>query len=256
MIWANTVISFPKSGSAWLRELLLAYGQLMPKGFPRIAFTHDLADDSPAKIISASELSAVSDSNRIKAARIIFFAFRRNIFLMRDPRDVIVSYYHQKTARQPFLLVAIPFVGDMYQFARSQIYGLPKIVSFMNAWAGLLKKKRNYLLLAYEDMHKDTGTQMYRILDHLRIKNNKAAVASAVSGCTFGKLKELEQIHLAKVFRLRSAMLGIEGTLKDNQMHIRKGIVGGYKDELDQESIDYVNNYIATHLDPFYERYL
>ena len=110
------IISFPKSGRTWLKTVIhhyigSLYGYDMANSFvakegkypkirirkrkrvPLIYFTHDVADIPYQDNLSYCQLEDVFNVNR--------YARRKNIFLMRDPRDVLVSYNFNKNILEP-----------------------------------------------------------------------------------------------------------------------------------------------------------
>jgi Sulfotransferase domain len=99
------VVSFPKTGRTWLRVLLAAVeanrrgedtnavvGQWLEHEAPTLAdrsvfFTHALSANAHERVEAMSHfLGYIGD--------------RRRVFLVRDPRDTIVSYFFQVTKRQ------------------------------------------------------------------------------------------------------------------------------------------------------------
>jgi hypothetical protein len=81
------VVSFPKSGRTWLHVMLarLAHGAHAPfvLDVPGVLFTHDDADKP--------SLPLRTDFGR--------YADRKVVLLVRDPRDVLVSYFAHRTRR-------------------------------------------------------------------------------------------------------------------------------------------------------------
>jgi hypothetical protein len=152
---------------------------------------------------------------------------RNNIFLMRDPRDVVVSYYHYRLEE------------DMHSFVRDEVNGIPKIVAFMNVWSKILRKNKNYLIITYEDMIKNTEAALCQILEHMEAKVDREAVSSAVEDCSLELMREWDA----------------KDCPHQKVRRVRKGIVGGYKEELDQKTIDYIDGYIYDNLNNLYKRY-
>ena len=88
----NFVISFPKTGRTWLRHMI---DEMIKKSTYNldVTFTHDHSE-----IIT--EDGVRNDTkfifNHIRRKR---YKRARVIFLVRNPKDVVVSHYHQITKR-------------------------------------------------------------------------------------------------------------------------------------------------------------
>ena len=145
------------------------------------------------------------------------------VYVARNPRDVMVSYYHHHK-----LIKAHGYVGDLPNFAKrftaNQIMMGPFFPHIEEGWA--LKDHPNLLFLFYEDIKKDmkkvimkvskfldsplTEEQIEILEDHLNIKNfrNNPAV------------------------NLESAK-GV-GFMEKEGNFIRKGEVGGWKKEFQE----------------------
>ena len=106
------------------------------------------------------------------------------VYVVRNPRDVMVSYYHHHR-----LINAHGYVGDLpnfvRRFIRNEIMMGPFFPHAEEAWA--LKDHPNILFIFYEDMKRDlssviarvskfleaplTQDQVERLVEHLDIKN-------------------------------------------------------------------------------------
>ena len=106
------------------------------------------------------------------------------VYVVRNPLDVLVSYYHHHK-----LITAHGYVGDLPSFAqrfmRNEIMQGPFFPHVHEAWA--IKDHPNLLFIFYEDMKKDlrnviarvskfleaplTPEQVERLVEHLDIKN-------------------------------------------------------------------------------------
>ncbi|MFQ5645128.1 MAG: sulfotransferase domain-containing protein, partial [Thiogranum sp.] len=142
------IISFPKSGRTWLRVMIgkalcLKYDlpdDIMldtPKitsaaGILRTEFIHDYADNT------WREYSQLPTNKRR-------YAKKRVVFLVRNIKDVLVSYYFHSTKRTG------DFSGDISAFVRSERFGARKVITFYNIWHENLTVPLHFLLLRYEE---------------------------------------------------------------------------------------------------------
>ncbi len=144
------IVSYPKCGRTWLRLMLgkaLAYhfgltevnllelAQLAanyPK-IPHIELTHD----HNAHYHTPSELSPLKTE----------YANKKVILLVRDVRDVVVSYYFEVTKRRKFLKPRrFQYDGDLSSFLRYEKGSVATIITFYNIWAANRHLPTDFLL--------------------------------------------------------------------------------------------------------------
>lgn len=260
------VISFPKSGRTWLTSILRHYLEslygsdmarmcihrehklhlpklpILKQSFPIMLFTHDMANPPYQDTLAYNQIASVSNMWR-------YFA-KQNIFLMRDPRDVLVSYYHHKLHLEKLFgqhMVGVP--GTVEDFAADPVYGLPKIVEFMNLWAPVLTHHPDdFLVLRYEDLKNDIRIQASHLLTYLAGQVDRERLDQAIDWASFDRRKAAE----IKLLKYRG--INIHGN--ENALKVRKGVVGGYREEMNPDLIKLVDKFISEHLSPYYDNYI
>jgi len=245
----SMIISYPKCGRTWLRLLI---SRVLDEKFslnvnekdalelemypdfndriPRIVFTHD---DHPHWI---RHESISSDKSAYLGKNVIF--------LMRDPRDVVVSYYFQYTLRGDKKNAHdFDFDKTIDEFAFHNIGGIPSIVKFYNAWCENGLNPNHVLFLSYEDLHAKTSESLHLALNHLGIAEvENAYIDNAVNFCQFEKMRSYEESNKFN-YRLSTR----EGA-DPNAYKTRRGKIGGFRDYLSEETIDKINNYLRRYL--------
>ena len=96
------------------KEFTIELEKLAGGDIPYIYMTHD---DAP----NAARPLATNKSK---------YRNKKVVFLVRDPRDVVVSYFFQRTKRS-----RSPVNLDMSSFIRDPGYGVNRIIDLMNIWA-------------------------------------------------------------------------------------------------------------------------
>ena len=249
------IISYPKCGRTWLRLLLGKYLQqqfglredaMMLElhaltrniaGLPRVDFSHD---DRP-QLKPAAEIDR--DKRRYRGKKVVF--------LVRDPRDVLVSYYFQYTRRGAQELAGeAPFTGTMSDFIRHPIGGIDNIVAFYNVWAEQRAAPADFMLLRYEDLHSDPVANLRRLAAFLGFpKVDDAALERVLSYGSFDHMKRIERDNL-----LKSPRLEAPDSADPESFKVRKGRVAGYGEYLSAEDVAYLDEKIAG-LDDLYAGY-
>ena len=256
-----TVISYPCSGSHWLVKFITSYPDdyglpahdvtLAPVGkslvlwdisrphpdFPNVAFTHDILSIGSEYRAKWNEIKHLWDPEQYSETPLIL--------LMRDPRDVMVSLYYQRTHRQPWqsTFKAIEYDSsikkDINEFVYNDVHGIKKLVACMNLWIDIPFR------ISYEDMHKDIRGEMRRLLRYMEIEPvNEKNFEKAIRESSFGAMR------LAEEKSTKDYPAGTEESHK-----IRKGKIGSYKTELSQDTIRFIDEYIKNNLNQTYKRY-
>lgn len=194
------VVEYPKCGGTWVARLLRSYfGVDRAFGLDRIVRRHSV----------------------IQKHCLYKPAYRRPVAVVRDPRDVWVSFFFHETHYVPSeaLLRAIGFdpqAGDtrnLDAYVRFKLEhpleGEPgfSYESFVDAWIG----KPRVAAVRYEDLHRDTGGELSRILTAIGETPDPARVAASVAANSF------------------LAITGRQPGSEDRTSHKRKGVVGDWR---------------------------
>ena len=242
------IVSYEKSGRTWLRVMLSRYYQLQynlprdrllnfdklhrlePK-VPIVFFTHDRGTGEDA---IPWEKNAVHNNSPY-------------ILLVRDPRDVAVSYYFQwqyRMKKTEKWISGLPH-GDMsmFDFMMSEDAGLPPVIRFMNRWHENLSRIPNLSLFRYEDLRADAEAALLKILRLLNESPDVARVKKVVEYAEFDKMKEREQTG-----QVRDSRLAPGDPQNPNSFKARRAKIGGYRDYFDEEEIRQIDKIVLDTL--------
>ena len=238
-----------KSGRTWLNAMLSHYYHLT-EGAP------------PDQLINA-------DNFRRLGLRVpsLFFSHGREfdqrqqlesrvrgkpwIFLYRDPRDVVVSWYFHRLQRKPAagqgaFLVDRNLPDRLTTELLLSPLWLPYVIAFMNEWRLRLQRFDRVLLVRYEEMHAKPAAVLATVTGFIDDRPvSSEAVRKAVEFASFDNLRRLEQSGFFRGSRLGGGRHGEEGTWK-----VRRGKVGGFADQLSPAEVALINRFVAEHLHP------
>jgi len=240
------VVSPPKAGRTWLR-VMMAHALHYLYDTPILLDVHEIAqEDARVPYIyfthDASNLHKnVQKSKTVHSTKFWKYDKTPIVFLHRDPRDMVVSYYHELVDR-----AQVPFEGDMSDFVRDERFGIRQTIAFMNNWHDYLEDREQAMYTSYEKMHEDTQRELIRIMDFFDIDIDEEGIAYAVQQARFEKMRKMEEEDALRDGRLRAA--GGEG--RDHHK-VRKGKVGSFREELSEEDIAYVNRALEELHDDF-----
>jgi hypothetical protein len=201
------LVSFPKSGRTWLRVMLDELGIEIP-------VTHDGSDYKNP--VHFTELKPCGGS----------FSGRKVIFLVRDPRDVVVSYYFELKKRQK------AYAGSIEDFIKDPRYGIERVIHFNKAWF-----RQNvcseFLVLSYEQLHQTPEAALSCVTRFLGNPRLAWLVRRAVKKCSFDTMKKQERSG-AVSHKFGKAML--PGDINDPESYkVRKGVTGGFREYLSKK---------------------
>lgn len=190
------LVSYPKSGRTWLRFLLSCYfADLAQLGFePDLTTTFRVLpnfDRDPVRGIGAFVHNAGGDRLPLVLVSHLtynprLFLDRPVIFLVRDPRDVIVSAYFHATRHKKV------FSGDIGAFLDDPTYGLPALFRFLNGWAEGLRGRR-HILVSYERMQAEPEATVGGILSFLKMENHGDLLCKAIAAAQFDRMRDKER---------------------------------------------------------------
>lgn len=240
----RAIVSYPKSGGTWLNYMLahtaaasqgkrteetvdLSHLSRTLPGVPRIVWTHDGSEIVNERGDHPDPAPLFSYSGRPS------YRARDVLLLIRDPRDITVSYYHQATKR-----TARPLpVSSMSEFVRHPQYGIARVIRFYEIWQANLDKPRRIEIVRYEDLLSGGPEKLLDVARFLGIPCNRANVEEAFENSRIEKMREKE----------KSGAIGGMRRFGDdpNALKARKGKAGGYAEELSEDDIRFCDQAMA-----------
>lgn len=237
------LVSFPKSGRTWFRFILSNYFNLTQSLGEHVSL-HSTFKILPNFALDESRgIGAFAFQEKRPGLPLILvshlehnaFLFRAKpvVFMVRDPRDVLVSAYFHATRHKH------RFEGDLDTFLRSPRHGLPSLSRYLNGWAAGLRRRSNFIV-SYEGLQADPIAQSSAALRFLGCSVDAAAVAEAVGASRFDAMRELELVE------------GLPDHDYDRKeaesLRMRRGKAGGFVDYLDAGQISYVESELTRRL--------
>jgi Sulfotransferase domain len=184
-------------------------------------------------------------------AVIELYKARKVILLVRDPRDIVVSLYYQLSKRSSPLTQAVFEVPEnlsemtLFDFVRDQRAGLPRVIEWLNRWQRLIAEMPESLTLHYEHLRSDTISDLAKVARLIGWDCSQAQIQAAVDFADFDKLKSLERRKFFQSGRMQPGDPGDPDSYK-----VRRGKVGGYREDFTPEQIAWMDKLTAEHLSP------
>ena len=222
------IVSYPKSGNTWTRFLV---GNLIYQDEP-VTFAN-VESRLPSLYVH-------SDRKLRKLPRILKShdcfdpRYKTVIYIVRDPRDVLVSAYHYAIK-----LGVVPDNWGIERFVPALLDGSfdsgllvnPRWGSWYDNVASWLamKDNRSFLLLRYEDMLDDPERELVKVANFLSIESTPERLARAVRLSSADHMRELEKTQAAK--------WSLTKNTRPDMAFVRKARAGAWRSELPPQAV-------------------
>jgi hypothetical protein len=242
-------VGFPKVGNTWTRYLVGCYVQTQtgldePPLFDRAGPLARPARHGtpPRRLYFTHGRWEVDDASALTTAAVVApYVRARAVLLVRHPLDTLVSMWHHDT-RPSEQRTHLPL--DEYVE-----HHLPVLLRYHGLWATRLDDPA-LLLCRYEDTTADAARQLERLLRFCRFDIDDAAMADAVARSSFDAMQALETSGQAPVYTTGFSVFAADPT--SGERHVRRGAVGGWRDELDATVGAELAARVAATMDPRY----
>lgn len=249
--------SYPKSGATWVNYMLCNFlrehhllhdegktvqiSDLSRRYFfiPTITWSHEDSFIVSEKGASPENVMSVFENCFPKHLP------ERLIFMVRDPRDVAVSYFHQATNRS-LNPVGIKSVDD---FVRHDVFGIKRVIAYYERWFRAHQMVSAFHLIKYEEMLSDPEVHFRRLIEFLGYQSYREEAVSAAL--------EKSSVTAMRASEVNGEVSGMRAFEKSNSnsLKVRKAKVGSFQEELSEETIEYCNSLLRCSKELFgYER--
>ncbi len=244
------VATYPKSGTNWIRFFLapiIAKRSYEPSAFPlawesAVHYVPDIHDNYHNGL-------PLPEYKHLPNPRVFTMhpssfdpQLPKALYIVRDPRDVMVSfYYHEKRSTPEFNMSIEDFITQHNSWAGD--------------WGECVKPwlqhadKENILIVRYEDLYKDqyiqrNGYSWFRkILEFCGFEVDDKELLDAIAFCSFDHMRGLEK----RISKEKLTAPGEFGGDK-NIPFMRSGSIGNWKDEISEEIATIVSSRYAKQM--------
>jgi len=224
------LVSYPRSGNTWVRFIigsLIAGFEIdwknLELGIPDIYRNTD------------KELLKIGRPRVIKSHHPYDEKYYKVIYLVRDVRDVIISYhnYHLKFKQRNYQIKSIDeFINE---FINGNLDDFGNWAENVSSWIDNKDKVKNgFLLVKYEDLRKDTFNCIKNILSFINIDKSDDIINEAIKWSSFNNMKKMESVQ-------KDADLFIKSNQKISFM--RSGKSDDWKNILNNHQKEKINDY-------------
>jgi hypothetical protein len=184
------LVSYPRSGNTWTRFLIANLA------FPSeaVSFTNieRLIPDTSSQ--SHRALKRTPRPRIIKSHQYFDPRYRKVLYIVRDPRDLVLSYYNfQRRNRQ--IADDYPLANYVDDFVNARLISADwgSWGENVASWLYTRHHHNGFLLMRYEDMKANTNQELQRIATFLGLKPTPGRIQQAIDASSSDRMRELEQ---------------------------------------------------------------
>jgi estrone sulfotransferase len=177
--------SYPKSGNTWLRFILAHLYSTRSDITPR-----NVDELVPDVYMANEKANAAASPRLLKTHHPLFADYPKAIYVLRDVRDVMLSYYHYQKAL------------GVYNGSFGEFIDVADTLHPFGSWSAHVEKAiafeaahpERLLLLRYEDLQQNPEAEIQKLVAFLNIPTQRS-IAEAVVLSSFERLSTLEATH-------------------------------------------------------------
>jgi hypothetical protein len=225
------LVSYPRSGNTWTRFLIA--NLVYPERNVSFANIEQLIPDSASQ--SNRALKRTPRPRIIKTHQYFDHRYPKTIYIVRDPRDIALSYYDfQRRSRQ---------IEDGYELERyvdDFVSGRLNSADWgtwgenVASWVYTRGHRKEFLLLRYEDMIKDTASELARIAVFLGVEPSTAELHKTIELSSADRMRKLEKLEALQ-------WIGTRDHRKDIPF-VGKARSGGWRTSLPERSVHQIES--------------
>ncbi|MGB2606391.1 MAG: sulfotransferase domain-containing protein [Candidatus Sulfotelmatobacter sp.] len=229
---------FPRSGSTWLRFILVEILTGEPAGFLNVnSAIPEIGTHGRARPILPG------GGRLIKTHEPYRRNYRRAIYLVRDVRDVLFSVEacDREFGWANYFSHGRDFDGYLESFLNG---GTMRFRSWQGHVHSFLDSPTaasgNMLLVHYEEMRRNTEATLLQILEFLEVDADPSAVRNAIANNTLERMRAKEDSVKKPDVKLTKGTL-LRGHKKGR--FVGKGALGGWREKLTPEQLQLIDRY-------------
>ncbi len=221
--------SYPRSGSTWLRFILHEILTGEPSRFEnvnqRLAFVGHHRN-APPLLPGGARLLQTHEPYRKE--------YGRAIYLVRDPRDVVLSEYAFQKARG---WISGDFQSYLEAFLSGKVNGFGCWRDHARSWLAAAETSKDIQIYRYDELRKSTLSSLTSLLEFLNVRVDNQRISHAIANNSLQEMKKKEELSPQKVSK--------------RDRFVRSGSVGGWRENLTDAQIALVNRYLGAELSRF-----
>jgi hypothetical protein len=195
------IVSFPKSGNTWVRFLLSNIQNI------KLTINFKNIDEYIPDIYKVNNfnLKKIQRPRILKSHEYFHPKYKKVIYIVRDPRSLIVSYFFYEKKMK-----TIPEDTIFSDYLKIFLENKNRIFSnwedHINSWVGTRSnKEEQFLLIKYEDLLENTEKELLKITNFINMNISEEELKKSIYENSFKKMKEKEEVKENEIPFVRKA---------------------------------------------------
>jgi hypothetical protein len=186
------LVSYPRSGNTWARFLI---GNLVHQD-EAVTFKNVESRIPEIYLFPDRRLRQLPHPRMLKSHECFDPRYKRIIYIVRDPRDVAISYYHY-AIKLDWIDQHCPIEEFVPRFVAAEFDIRAKWAASWSdhvmSWVSMRSQNADFLLLRYEDMIQNTEQELSRVASFLAFEPTAERLTRAVKLSSANRMRDLEK---------------------------------------------------------------
>lgn len=223
------IVEFPKSGITWMSFIIANTMSLMrnDKGNVNMFNFHDYVQSihmgrSLGEPVLWPYYRVITSHSRVNRK------YNKVLYLIRDPRNVMLSYYN--------MTIGLGWwKGSFGEFIRHKRLGIRSWFDHVHGWMCKSKHFNKMYYLKYEDLRANTKKSVTDIYDFLGLYVNDVVIEEAIERSSLSNMKKLEKKQEEMDLRKKTEKFN-----NGNYKFVGRGSIEGKKNDFSDSDYDYI----------------
>lgn len=229
------IVEFPKSGITWLQHLIGNIELQLANKNESITFYNHHKYMPDIHQVGSSFLKRYGERTFIKSHAEYNPYYYFVIYLMRNPFDVMVSYYN--------FMLRFGYNQTFEKFVKDPNYGISKWKKHINSWNYNQLSAQRIHFIKYEDLLQDTENLLKDLYLNIGVNLDDNILKNSIHKSSLNQMKNFEEHYKKHNINYNFSFVGKEGKIKKNEL-----LTDGIK--------DYIKNICREELQKFFPEYL
>lgn len=208
------IVEFPKSGITWLQHLIGNIELLLLDKKEHLTFYNYHKYMPDIHQMRGASIDRILDRTFIKSHNEYNPYYYFVIYLIRNPYDVMVSYYN--------FMLSHGYDDSFENFVKSDQYGIKKWKSHINSWLYKKIDAQRIHFIRYEDLLLDTKKEIVNIYKNLGIDLDLKVLETALLQSDIKKMSTSEEHYRVYNPNYTMSFVGKKNKISKNQLLTKK----------------------------------
>lgn len=214
------LVSFPKAGSTWVRYFLceILCQRCNVENSSMDMTNHLMPEFAHKSLFSPWEFDECARIIKTHQKYNLFFRNKTTALIVRDPRDITVSFYHYATGSKEY-----NYNGTVSEMLRHPSMGLEAFLAHYKSWS-----ERAKLILKYEDVKNAPFEHFSMLLDFYGIQRSEDEIHTAIARSDFSAMKKAQ-----------ANSNSLKAEFKEGHQFVRSGKSAQWKELFSSQDVEY-----------------